>query len=364
MSSALATHFFFFSLVLLGSVGLTGVCLVLLRRWQVMDMPNRRSSHALPTPKGGGIGFALVVVGVLLVTASEGEEMPLLTLALTSLALMVVGALDDCFNLPATVRLTARLLLGAVFLASLPGPPEMLPGNPSLLPWLAWGAAGLWLVWSTNLYNFMDGIDGLAILQALLTSAAVFALSLLETGVHADPLPLLLAGAFLGFMLWNYPPARLFMGDAGSTFLGFVLAGLSLYYSLSSPESLTLWLILLAGFVSDATCTLLVRVLRGEKPHVAHRDHLYQHCVRRREARLQREGATPVQARRGAHRRYLVLFSLVFLSWQLPLASLVVLERLQAPVALLLTYLPLLLVALAGGAGRSDAPPGEGENGN
>lgn len=365
MLSVITTPLLAFTLVLLGSLGLTAACLVLLRHWQILDRPNRRSSHVLPTPKGGGVGFALVIVGVLLVTArgGGGDELPLLALALTSLALMVVGALDDWFSLPAAVRLAAQVLLAIAFLASFAAPPAILPGHFSLPAWLAWGMACLWLVWNTNLYNFMDGIDGLAILQAILASAAAFALMLIGTGTaNADPLPLLLAGAGLGFMAWNFPPARLFMGDAGSTFLGFVLAGLSLYYSRSNPDLLALWLILLAGFVGDATLTLAVRLLRGEKPHVAHRSHFYQHCVRRREARLLHQGMTPPRARKGAHRYYLATFTLVFLFWQLPLASLVVLERVGALEALLLTYAPLLLAALAGGAGRPEKPMDE--NGN
>ncbi|CAD5109724.1 Phospho-N-acetylmuramoyl-pentapeptide-transferase [Pseudomonas carbonaria] len=196
----------------------------------------------------------------------------------------------------------------------------------------------LFLVWLLNLYNFMDGLDGIAAIEAIsvcLGGALLYWIS--GAWVHAA-VPLLLASAVAGFLFWNWPPARIFMGDAGSGFLGMVLGGLLLQAAWISPELFWSWLILLGVFVVDATWTLLHRMLRGEKWHQAHRSHAYQTAARRF----------------GGHLPVTLAVAAVNLFWLLPWALWVVAGGLSGGVGLLLAYMPLCWLAWAFRAGARE----------
>jgi Fuc2NAc and GlcNAc transferase len=252
------------------------------QRWGVLDRPNVRSSHQTVVPRGGGVAIALSVMAALWLARPAWEGRPgALTLLSGGVALAAVGLWDDRFGLSPLSRFAAQLAVAVVVvfglggLVRLPLPP---PVDPSLGP-LAGPLAVLWIVAVVNFYNFLDGIDGLAALQATLTGVGILLAAW-------DPLAALagaaLAGAAAGFLLFNWSPASVFLGDVGSYFLGYTLAALPLL----APEddrpraaafvALSLWL-----FLADATWTLARRVRRGERWYQAHREHLYQHLALR-----------------------------------------------------------------------------------
>lgn len=266
-------------LVALLAYGVVGLLVGRAGRLGLVHAPNARSSHSQPTPHGGGLG--IVVAGlagaVWLAMSDPRADIQLLPIAGLSLAIAGLGLWDDIRPMPAAPRLLAHTLacLGALW-------------------WLDVGAAfglaafGLfWFagVWWLNLFNFMDGIDGLAGAQALFMALAAALLAALVTPEAAGHpvwrwLPLI-AAACVGFLGWNWPPARIFMGDVGSTWLGFVLFGVALATMLESWLTAPVWLILGALFIADASLTLLRRMARGEAWTQAHRSHAYQRLARR-----------------------------------------------------------------------------------
>jgi Fuc2NAc and GlcNAc transferase len=295
-----------------------GVCRRLALRWQLFDVPNARSSHTEPTPRGGGIGIYLaLLVGVI----ATGWSDPSSYLLMIAAVLVVAGALDDRFGLSVGLRLPLYTLACALSIWLLLWP---LPA------WLFIGAV-LYALWILNLFNFMDGIDGIAASEAMFVTAAAGLLALYNgADGHYAQLCLLLAAACAGFLYWNWSPARLFMGDAGSIAIGFLLAMLSLLGQASGALPLLCWLILLAVFIADATVTLLWRGVTGQAVTQAHSVHLYQ--------RLARHWSS--------HSRVVLLMQAYNLLWLLPLAWLALLWPGWAWAALAAAYAPLLLVLL------------------
>jgi Fuc2NAc and GlcNAc transferase len=186
------------------------------------------------------------------------------------------------------------------------------------------------VVWLLNLYNFMDGIDGIAGVEAVTVALAACLLAWLAgLGVEAWWPMLLLAAGVAGFLVWNWPPARIFMGDAGSGFIGLMLGLLSIQAAQLSFELLAGWLVLLAVFVTDATLTLLRRLLRGQPLTEAHRSHAYQYAARRL----------------GGHRSVTLAVAGINLLWLLPIAALMVTGWLATIPGLVLAYAPLVGLA-------------------
>ncbi len=299
----------------------------LAQRW--LDVPNARSSHSRPTPRGGGLAivavFVLALAGLAL---AEVVAMSVLT-ALVGAGLLValVGWLDDRGHVAAGWRLLAHFLAAGWGLAWLGGlPPLVLFGTPVDLGWPGQLLALLYLVWLLNLYNFMDGIDGIAGIEALAVGASVALLLGWLAGDGHWLAPALLAATSLGFLLWNFPRAQIFMGDSGSGFLGLMLGLLSIQAAWVAPEYLWMWLALLGVFVVDATLTLLRRLLRGERVYQAHRSHAYQHAARML----------------GSHVPVALGAGLLTLLWLLPVAALVALGHLDGAVAVLIAYAPLV----------------------
>lgn len=337
------TLWWLFPLALATAWLLTG----LLRRYAlargVMDLPNQRSSHVAPTPRGGGAAVVLVVLASLpLLQAAGLLELPLSrALAGAGGLVALVGWWDDRGHVPAGWRLLAHFAAAGWALLWLGGPPPLLlqigPG------WLGYGLAVFYLVWLLNLYNFMDGIDGIAGLEALTVClGAVLLVRLAVPGAVAWPLPLLAAAATTGFLFWNFPKARIFMGDVGSGFVGLLLGVLSLHGGWLAPELFWGWLILLGVFIVDATTTLLRRLLRGEKVYQAHRSHAYQEAARRCKAHV------PVS----------LAVAAINICWLLPLAALVATSSLTPILGLFLAYAPLFLLALHFRAGVPESRAG------
>ena len=251
----------------------TGVLLPLLERRAILDHPNERSSHQRPTPKGGGIA----VIGVVLVAwVGAGQVFnsgPFLAWVIPALALMLAALswIDDLRGLPPVVRLLAQIAAVTAVLMLRPDPNLFFHG---LLPFIFDSfTAGLLWVWFINLFNFMDGIDGITGVETLVIGLGVA----LVGGGTAPVFGIMLAGAALGFLKWNWHPARVFMGDVGSVPLGFLLGWLLLDFSASGH--LAAALILPAYYLADATTTLVRRALKGEKVWQAHRQHFYQQAV-------------------------------------------------------------------------------------
>jgi Fuc2NAc and GlcNAc transferase len=247
----------------------------------LLDVPNERSSHAVPMPRGGGIAIALVVLVGLGLLAMFGAVAPRLAVAFGGggALVAVVGWLDDRRGLPASARLVAHVAAAAWTVAWLQGMPDLTVGARAVHLGLA-GAllAMLGVVWATNLYNFMDGIDGIAAAEAVVAGLAG-ALLLASREPSLALVALLVAAAAGGFLVWNWPPARLFMGDVGSGFLGFLFGGLAVASENAHVLPALIWIVLLGPFFADATVTLIRRMVRGERWLAAHRSHAYQRAV-------------------------------------------------------------------------------------
>jgi Fuc2NAc and GlcNAc transferase len=203
------------------------------------------------------------------------------------------------------------------------------------LGWFGGLLAAFYLVWLLNLYNFMDGIDGIASVEAITACLGAAWLYWLAGLGGTAVLPLLLAASVSGFLYWNFPPAKIFMGDAGSGFIGIVLGGLSLQAAWVSPPMFWCWLILLGVFIVDATYTLVRRLLRGDKVYEAHRSHAYQFASRAY----------------GKHLPVTVAVAALNVCWLLPIAYCVAQLGLDGAVGVVLAYVPLILLAIRYRAG-------------
>ena len=253
------------------------------RQRRVIDHPNDRSLHEQPTPRGGGVGIVLPTLAVLASApwSMPDASTPALWLAALSLWVAAVGLVDDIRGLGAAVRLVFQLLVASVFVHFVADWMTLeLPGAGRVeLGVLAMPATVLFVVWLTNAYNFMDGIDGIAGLQAVVAGigwvgAGHYLGDSLLSGAGA-----VIAGASLGFLLFNWSPASIFMGDVGAPFLGFLFAGLTAYASTLSALAATAGLLFVWPFLFDSIVTLIRRAARGENLLRAHRSHLYQRLV-------------------------------------------------------------------------------------
>lgn len=248
----------------------------------LMDVPNERSSHTVPTPRGGGLAIAVVFLAGVAAAGLAGVVPPRVAAAMLGGGILVggVGLVDDHRSISARTRLVVHFLAAAWTLGWLGGLPSLRVG-PGAVPLGLAGSllAALGLVWFVNMYNFMDGIDGIAGSEAVTAGLAGGALLLAGGSPGLAALAFLLAGASGGFLAWNWQPARIFMGDVGSGFLGFCFAALALASERAGALPLLGWVLLLGVFLFDATATLCRRALRGERWYDAHRSHAYQRAV-------------------------------------------------------------------------------------
>ena len=238
---------------------------------RLADHPNERSLHSQPRPRIGGLGIALGVFPLGLY-ATGGSIALILACAL---GLALVSLIDDLRSLPVGVRLAAHGMAAIVVMVVV----AFVPWGGDPLRWLAWLAGLVALMWMTNLYNFMDGADGLAGTMALVGFGA-YALAASFAGKPALSLACLsIASASAGFLVHNLPPARVFMGDAGSIALGFLAGALGLYGFTTGAWPLAFPVVVFSPFIVDATVTLLKRLARREPVWRAHRTHYYQRLV-------------------------------------------------------------------------------------
>ncbi len=335
------------TLVLLCATGfaLSAVLTGAVRRYaitrQVLDVPNPRSSHTIPTPRGGGV--AIVVVFLASLTLARATlAVPahaLVAVVGSGIAMAVLGFLDDHRPIPAGWRLLCHFAGAAWALVWLGNPwIAHVFGPASWLEWPVRVLSAFGLVWLLNLYNFMDGIDGIASLEAITVSMAAAILWFVAHPSGAWPVPLLLAACTAGFLVWNFPPARIFMGDAGSSFLGMAFGVLALVAAVDDSRMLWAWGILLGAFIVDATVTLVRRLMRRERVHQAHRSHAYQYASRKH----------------GGHRPVTLVVAGINSLWLFPMAATVVLGWLPGPLAVALAYFPLVLLAVRYKAGACE----------
>lgn len=249
----------------------TGGAYWVLRHYGIMDVPVERSNHTVPVPRGGGLGIVLALVCFLLVSAAPG---PVIT---SVLVLAGISFWDDLKGIHPKWRFGAQVLAVLWVMTRVYDGGRILP---DMVPYaLEWGLLSLAFLWFINLFNFMDGSDGLAVSQSATIGLGCVVLSISLT-LPGDVwlIGIVTVGASLGFALWNWHPAKIFMGDVGSIPLGFLLG-----YALLEIAGAGYWqaaLILPAYFVADATLTLLTRLSRRENILQAHSKHAYQRAIR------------------------------------------------------------------------------------
>jgi len=315
------------------SAGAVWLVIVNARRLGLVQSPNARSSHVRPTPTGGGIGIVVgAVVGCIpLIT---GDALAFAIPAAAALCLAALGLWDDLRPLPAGVRLLAQLVIvgAACFLVRVPWPSPLLPAVAIVV-----------LVGWINLFNFMDGIDGLAGSEAIFLLLAPLLVAALGNPHALDGqlvwIPIVVAAAVLGFLAFNWQPARIFMGDVGSVFLGGVTGALALGELFAGWLSPWQVLILFGCFLADGGLTLGRRAAHGERVWEAHRRHAYQNLSRRV----------------GSHGKIVLGVIAIDLVWLLPLAVLAgMLSPAGAAGLTVIAYLPLVAIAFFAGAGRPE----------
>lgn len=260
--------FLCFFVTLLLSVSLIPAVMILAEKTRLNDEVNNRSAHTIPIPRGGGLIFIfssaiLLMFNVIHPFFQIPNEFS--SIILLSFACALLGFLDDKYSLPSWIRLLMQIALVAYPAIHLP---LLFSHVPVYLQYLVYVVSWVWFI---NLFNFMDGTDGYASQEALFILLFVAVVSAL-----LRPISICLMAAVFGFLKVNYPKASIFMGDAGSYFLGYLLFGLMIYLFSASPRLLLPCIIVSLLFTADATYTLIKRILKKESFFSAHRSHWYQ----------------------------------------------------------------------------------------
>ena len=248
----------------------------------ILDIPGNRSSHNIPTPRGGGLAISVCCLVAILFFGTYGilEKRVMWAFLGGGSAVAIVGWMDDRKSISPIWRFLVQFLAAAWVIFITKGLPAINIGIGIVsLEWFGSILAILGIVWMTNLYNFMDGIDGIAGMEAVMVGAIGGTLLAVSNSWGLAFVSWSVAAASLGFLFWNWPPAKIFMGDVGSGFLGFNFAVLLLASERSGNIPLLIWLLLLGVFIGDATFTLFRRLLKGEIIWEAHRSHFYQRAV-------------------------------------------------------------------------------------
>src|SRR3990167_1301119 len=277
-----------YALLMLASGIFTKLLCICLNGNKLLDIPNQRSLHAEPTLKGGGVIFVVIFISAIVILSWQHKinVANFIPMLLPIAIIAVIGLLDDIFFYSAMQRILWHFIAASLVVYYLGGisglgfnlnsPILIICCNIVLL---------VYLVWMLNLFNFMDGVDGLAAIETLTVCIGCAILYFIFGNRDAQAfhilynIPLLLAAAVAGFLCINFPPAKIFMGDIGSGFLGLVLGILSLFAMQENLNFFYSWIIMLAVFITDATVTLLRRAWNQEKIFEPHRSHAYQHAA-------------------------------------------------------------------------------------
>ena len=308
---------------------------VIAKRFSLFALVNARSAHLEPTPTGAGVVFTFFsLVFIYLCFIFGSDDLSLVIALLASITVGLIGFTDDIFDLSVKVRLPLYML-AAIWCVFWVGVPDI-----ALLGWTINSSVigsifgVLFLLWVQNLFNFMDGIDGIVASEVIFVCFSAW--FFIETNTSYEALICLLVGSLaVGFLFRNWPSAKLFMGDAGANFLGLTIG----FLALSSEElSVWVWLVLISQFLADGTLTLFIRLLVGDNISQAHSRHAYQH-----------------RNRRFGTQNTLLYSILINICWIFPMA--IVVERLPeyGVVLLILTSIPILLADFLSGAGNDTA---------
>jgi Fuc2NAc and GlcNAc transferase len=240
----------------------------------IIDHPNDRSSHSIPTPRGGGIAVAISwFIGLIYFSFTKQIDNNLFYALLAGIPLVVIGFLDDVHTLKPGIKFLIQFICACLGLFFLSGLRNLDLGFLSFeCTWILTPLALIAIIWLINLFNFLDGIDGYISAEIIFIGLSMFVL-------FSDSLGLLIASSVLGFLFWNWQKAKIFMGDVCSTLLGYNVAIFAIYYQNTNKSSLIIWLILTSVFWLDATVTLLRRIKNKENLGQAHRNHAFQRIV-------------------------------------------------------------------------------------
>ena len=261
------TNFITLFVLFVCSLCLTHLILVYSLKKNILDVPNQRSSHKIATPRGGGLAFVcLFYMATIILWLNNFINGTIFLALLGGIPVALVGYCDDVFGVKAQWRMLVHFFSAFWGLAWLMGAPLSL---------LFFIFSLVTTVWFINLYNFMDGIDGLAGMEAVFVSAAAGFL-LLINGSSISYFCFALTFSVLGFLVLNWPPAKIFMGDVGSGFLGYIFALLMWITNNGHPLLFPVWFILLGVFIADASFTLIYRMMQKKQWWSAHREHAYQ----------------------------------------------------------------------------------------
>lgn len=321
------------------SVFITGIVLRLASRANLIAVPVERSSHNVPTPVGGGLAIvAAYVVGLFFLLWTGLVPTSELAVFAVSLAVAVIGLLDDRRHVDFRLRLIVQFAAVFVAMTGIAGIPQsaiftVVTGGYAVV----WILLAMTLLWMTNLYNFMDGIDGFAGVQTCFVGFAAAGLLVYGEDYGLALLSLFLASGAAGFLIWNWPPARIFMGDVGSGFIGFTLGVIAIFSVIHQSMSLWSWLLLMGCFIVDATLTLLRRVAAGERWYEAHCSHAFQKAARKF----------------GSHQRTSLGLLLINVIWLLPMATLATIHPEYGVYLAATGLIPLGILALWLGAGKN-----------
>ncbi|HNP63637.1 MAG TPA: glycosyltransferase family 4 protein [Woeseiaceae bacterium] len=326
---------------LLLSACIAGLMKVYARRAKLLDVPNERSSHQVVTARGGGLSIAVVFLGAIiwLYVFDNFPTDAFYSLLVGGVLVAGIGFVDDHRHVSAKWRILVHLFAAVFAIVILGGFPEIQFGSKFVDMGIVGDAmAILFTIWFINLYNFMDGIDGIAAVEALSICASVLLILFVGDGGYFANLLVVLGAATLGFLIWNWPPAKIFMGDVGSGFVGFILAAIAIISSIHGNLPIWCWLILAGVFVVDSTVTLFTRVMKGEKWYSAHNTHAYQKASRRL----------------GSHRAVTLSVLVINVGWLMPIAWLASVHKESGWWLTAGAWLPLVLISLHYRAGRPD----------
>lgn len=320
----------------------------------LLDVPNSRSSHTVPTPRSGGLAFVIAIsLSATLFGLYYGIEKQSLEIyyvvIIGGIIIAAIGLVDDFRHVPAIWRLLVHTIVASYTVILLDIPVieiSVLTFKPNIILEILFVLGVIWLI---NLYNFMDGIDGLAGAETVCVTGSATLILLAGTGYAGfvtqsdESSNLTLVFIFLiimisvfGFLIWNWPSARIFMGDVGSSYLGFIFGVLAISTPVTSILTIWTWLILLGVFFVDATITLIRRMISRERVYTAHRTHAYQHAVQIF----------------GNHRVVTVSVILINMIWLFPLAWLATMKPGWGAVLTVIAYIPLIILAIKLRAGK------------
>jgi len=309
-------------------------------RWGIMDVPNSRSSHTEPIPRGAGITFFLsfnLVLG-LLIWQNQIALNYILPVVIGGPVILILGYWDDLQSLSAKVRLFFHFG-AAVFVFFLISNGFSKAVTISFLPqwpWLTAGFCVFFIAWFINLYNFMDGADGLATSIGMVGAGLIAILSFMAGNKDLAIIYVVLAYSLAGFLIFNWNPAKVFMGDSGAYYLGYIFGSLALVSKMYYDSSLYVHLIIFGLFIVDATWTLVRRIVRMEYVFKAHKMHAFQKLI----------------AKRWGHARVTSLYVLITVLWLFPMAAFSMNFPFYSFLFLVIAYIPVFVFVLSLKAGE------------